>query len=61
MLTSLFVFWKVNNTALAQVLVLPSTGSAQFNYVFQKIMSCHVCLGKSCTTRAVDQIPNLVL
>ena len=49
LLTYLFVFWKVNNTALAQVLVLPAAGSAQFNSVFQKIMSCHVCLGKSCS------------
>ena len=59
MLTSLFVFWKMNGTVLAEVLLLPSTGNAQFNSVFQKIMNCHVCLGKSCSH--TPHIPNLVL
>lgn len=38
---------QVNNTALAQVIVLPTPGSAQYNSVIQKIMNCHICLGKS--------------
>lgn len=42
----LFVY-QVNNTALAQVIVLPSPGSAEYNSVIQKVMNCHICLGKS--------------
>lgn len=35
---------QVNNTALAEVIVLPSnTGSAQYRNALQKIKSCHVC------------------
>lgn len=51
---------QVNNTALGQVIVLPNPGSAQYNSVIQKVMSCHICFGKpfggseatrpSCTT-----------
>lgn len=37
---------KVNNTALAQVIVLPSPGSADYESVINKIMSCHICYGK---------------
>lgn len=37
---------QVNNTALGQVIVLPNPGSAQYNSVIQKVMSCHVCFGK---------------
>lgn len=38
---------QVNNTALAQVIVLPSPGSSQYKSVFQKILSCHVCYGET--------------
>ncbi|XP_077583779.1 collagen alpha-3(VI) chain isoform X4 [Stigmatopora nigra] len=34
---------QVNNTALAQVIVLPNPGSAQFDSVMRKVMSCHLC------------------
>lgn len=37
---------QVNNTALGQVIVLPSPGSAQYNSVIQKVMSCHICFGE---------------
>lgn len=37
---------QVNNTALGQVIVLPNPGSAQYNSVMQKVMSCHICFGK---------------
>lgn len=45
-LLPLFVH-QVNNTALAQVIVLPSPGSVQYNSVIQKVMNCHICFGKS--------------
>ncbi|XP_059933079.1 collagen alpha-3(VI) chain-like isoform X3 [Gadus macrocephalus] len=48
---------QVNNTALAQVLVLPSAGSAEFNSVFQKIMSCHVCLDSCAPDQMCDYVP----
>lgn len=35
---------QINNTAMAQVIVLPSAGSAAYNNVITKIMNCHVCL-----------------
>ncbi|KAM9710050.1 collagen alpha-3(VI) chain-like isoform 2-T2 [Menidia menidia] len=35
---------QVNNTALAQVIVLPSPGSSQYNSVIQKVLNCHICL-----------------
>lgn len=40
---------QMNNTgsALGQVIVLPNPGSAQYNSAIQKVMSCHICLGKS--------------
>lgn len=43
----LLVLRQVNNTALGQVIVLPNPGSAEYNSVIQKVMNCHVCLGKS--------------
>lgn len=42
-----FLLHKVNNTALAQVIVLPNPGSAQFDSVMTKVMNCHLCFGKS--------------
>lgn len=38
---------QFNNTALGQVIVLPSAGSAQYSSVIQKVMNCHVCLGNT--------------
>lgn len=35
------------NETLAQVIVLPNPGSAQYDSIIQKVMNCHVCLGKS--------------
>lgn len=43
----LLFLYQFNNTALGQVIVLPSAGSPQYNSVIQKVMNCHVCLGKS--------------
>uniref|UniRef100_A0A3Q2GEP3 Collagen type VI alpha 3 chain n=1 Tax=Cyprinodon variegatus TaxID=28743 RepID=A0A3Q2GEP3_CYPVA len=34
---------QVNNTALAQVIVLPASGSSQYNSAFKKVLNCHVC------------------
>lgn len=39
--------FQLNNTALAQIIVLPSPGSAEYNNVIKKIMTCHICLGKT--------------
>ncbi|XP_035391851.1 LOW QUALITY PROTEIN: uncharacterized protein col6a3 [Electrophorus electricus] len=35
---------QLNDTALAQVIVLPSPGSNEYNSVIKKIMNCHICL-----------------
>ncbi|KAM9804490.1 collagen alpha-3(VI) chain [Neosynchiropus ocellatus] len=48
---------QVNNTGLAQVLVLPSPGSAQYNSVIQKVMSCHVCFEICSPDPTCDYIP----
>ncbi|KAM4609165.1 collagen alpha-3(VI) chain-like [Polymixia lowei] len=48
---------KINNTALAQVLVLPSPGSAQYNSVIQKVMNCHVCLDSCAPDQMCDYVP----
>lgn len=42
-----FTLFQLNNTALAQIIVLPSPGSAEYNNVIKKIMTCHICLGKT--------------
>ncbi|XP_041857305.1 collagen alpha-3(VI) chain isoform X2 [Melanotaenia boesemani] len=51
---------KVNNTALAQVIVLPAPGSTQYNSVLQKIMSCHVCLDVCSPDQMCDYLPQLI-
>uniref|UniRef100_A0A3Q3LVA2 Collagen type VI alpha 3 chain n=1 Tax=Mastacembelus armatus TaxID=205130 RepID=A0A3Q3LVA2_9TELE len=51
---------QVNNTALAQVIVLPSPGSAQYNSVIQKIRNCHVCLDTCSPDQMCDYVPPLV-
>ncbi|KAM9364847.1 LOW QUALITY PROTEIN: collagen alpha-3(VI) chain [Pholidichthys leucotaenia] len=48
---------QVNNTALAQVIVLPSAGSSQYNSVFQKIMNCHICLDVCSPDQMCDYVP----
>ncbi|XP_076858204.1 collagen alpha-3(VI) chain isoform X3 [Brachyhypopomus gauderio] len=35
---------QLNNTSLAQVIVLPSPGSNEYNSAIKKIMNCHICL-----------------
>ncbi|XP_040913420.1 collagen alpha-3(VI) chain-like [Toxotes jaculatrix] len=48
---------QANNTALAQVIVLPSPGSAQYNSVIQKVMNCHVCLDICSPDQMCDYVP----
>ncbi|XP_069554856.1 collagen alpha-3(VI) chain [Brachyistius frenatus] len=50
---------QVNNTALAQVIVLPSAGSAQYNSVLKKVMNCHVCLDICSPDQICDYEPPL--
>lgn len=46
-----------NNTALGQVIVLPSPGSAQYNSVIQKVMNCHVCFDICAPDQICDYVP----
>ncbi|XP_061580269.1 collagen alpha-3(VI) chain-like [Cololabis saira] len=48
---------QVNNTALAQVIVLPPSGRSQYNSVLQKIMNCHVCLDICSPDQMCDYTP----
>lgn len=49
---------QVNNTALAEVIVLPSnTGSAQYRNALQKIKSCHVCFDTCAPDQMCSYIP----
>uniref|UniRef100_A0A3Q2XBS0 Collagen type VI alpha 3 chain n=1 Tax=Hippocampus comes TaxID=109280 RepID=A0A3Q2XBS0_HIPCM len=48
---------QVNNTALAQVIVLPNPGSAQFNSVMTKVMNCHLCFDICAPDQMCDYIP----
>ncbi|KAJ8410587.1 hypothetical protein AAFF_G00194910 [Aldrovandia affinis] len=48
---------QVNNTALAQVIVLPAPGSSQYNSVIDKVMNCHVCLDFCAPNQVCDYIP----
>ncbi|XP_041936482.1 collagen alpha-3(VI) chain-like isoform X2 [Alosa sapidissima] len=48
---------QVNNTALAQVIVLPSPGSAEYDSVISKIMSCHVCYDFCAPAGVCDYTP----
>ncbi|TNN33976.1 Collagen alpha-3(VI) chain [Liparis tanakae] len=50
----------VNNTALAQVIVLPNAGSAQYKSVLQKVMNCHVCLDICSPDQMCDYVPPVV-
>ncbi|XP_037136411.1 uncharacterized protein col6a3 isoform X2 [Syngnathus acus] len=48
---------QVNNTALAQVIVMPNPGSAQFNSVMTKVMNCHLCFDICAPDQMCDYIP----
>ncbi|CAG11222.1 unnamed protein product, partial [Tetraodon nigroviridis] len=48
---------QVNNTALGQVIVLPSPGSAQYESVIQKVMSCHICFDTCSPDQTCDYVP----
>ncbi|KAM6934552.1 collagen alpha-3(VI) chain [Xenentodon cancila] len=48
---------QVNNTALAQVIVLPASGRSQYNSVVQKIMNCHICLDICSPDQVCDYTP----
>ncbi|XP_034042588.1 collagen alpha-3(VI) chain isoform X2 [Thalassophryne amazonica] len=48
---------QINNTALAQVIALPSPGSAQYNTAIQKVMSCHVCFDACSPAQMCDYVP----
>ncbi|XP_041806073.1 collagen alpha-3(VI) chain-like isoform X7 [Chelmon rostratus] len=48
---------QVNNTALAQVIVLPNPDSPQYNSVIQKVMNCHVCLDVCSPDQMCDYVP----
>ncbi|XP_068185452.1 collagen alpha-3(VI) chain isoform X2 [Antennarius striatus] len=48
---------QVNSTVLGQVIVLPNAGSAQYNTVIQKIMSCHICLDLCSPDQMCDYVP----
>ncbi|XP_008293913.1 collagen alpha-3(VI) chain, partial [Stegastes partitus] len=48
---------QVNNTVLAQVIVMPNPGSSQYNSVLQKVMNCHVCLDICSPDQICDYIP----
>ncbi|XP_042350341.1 LOW QUALITY PROTEIN: collagen alpha-3(VI) chain-like [Plectropomus leopardus] len=48
---------QVNNTALAQVIVLPNAGSAQYDSVIEKVMNCHVCFDFCDPGQMCDYIP----
>ncbi|XP_051566550.1 collagen alpha-3(VI) chain-like [Myxocyprinus asiaticus] len=48
---------QLNNTALAQVIVLPSPGSAEYNNVVKKIMTCHICLDFCAPEQMCDYVP----
>ncbi|XP_059417896.1 collagen alpha-3(VI) chain-like isoform X2 [Carassius carassius] len=48
---------QINNTAIAQIMVLPSPGSAEYNNVIKKIMTCHICLDFCAPDQMCDFVP----
>ncbi|XP_052421930.1 collagen alpha-3(VI) chain isoform X15 [Carassius gibelio] len=48
---------QLNNTALAQIIILPSFGSAEYNNVIKKIMTCHICLDFCAPDQMCDYTP----
>uniref|UniRef100_A0A673L4V1 Collagen alpha-3(VI) chain-like n=1 Tax=Sinocyclocheilus rhinocerous TaxID=307959 RepID=A0A673L4V1_9TELE len=49
---------QLNNTALAQTIVLPSPGSAEYNNVIKKIMTCHICLDFCAPDEMCNYVPH---
>ncbi|XP_043104899.1 collagen alpha-3(VI) chain-like isoform X7 [Puntigrus tetrazona] len=47
---------QLNNTAIAQIIVLPSPGSAEYNNVIKKVMTCHICLDFCAPDQMCDYI-----
>uniref|UniRef100_A0A9J8CH71 Collagen alpha-3(VI) chain n=1 Tax=Cyprinus carpio carpio TaxID=630221 RepID=A0A9J8CH71_CYPCA len=48
---------QLNSTTLAQIIVLPSPGSAEYNNVIKKIMTCHICLDFCAPDQTCDYVP----
>ncbi|KAG9339525.1 hypothetical protein JZ751_023667 [Albula glossodonta] len=48
---------QANNTALGQVITLPSPGSGNYNSVIDKIMNCHICLDFCAPNQVCDYVP----
>ncbi|XP_052461970.1 collagen alpha-3(VI) chain isoform X2 [Carassius gibelio] len=48
---------QINNTAIAQIMVLPSPGSAEYNNVIKKVMTCHICLDFCAPDQMCDYVP----
>uniref|UniRef100_A0A673KH63 Collagen alpha-3(VI) chain-like n=1 Tax=Sinocyclocheilus rhinocerous TaxID=307959 RepID=A0A673KH63_9TELE len=48
---------QLNNTALAQIIVLPSPGSPEYNNGIKKIMTCHICRDFCAPDQMCDYIP----
>uniref|UniRef100_A0A672RJ38 Collagen type VI alpha 3 chain n=1 Tax=Sinocyclocheilus grahami TaxID=75366 RepID=A0A672RJ38_SINGR len=48
---------QLNNTALAQTIVLPSPGSAEYNNAIKKIMTCHICLDFCAPDEMCNYVP----
>uniref|UniRef100_A0A672Q042 Collagen type VI alpha 3 chain n=1 Tax=Sinocyclocheilus grahami TaxID=75366 RepID=A0A672Q042_SINGR len=48
---------QLNNTALAQIVVLPSPGSPEYNNGIKKIMTCHICRDFCAPDQMCDYIP----
>ncbi|XP_073668118.1 uncharacterized protein [Paramisgurnus dabryanus] len=51
---------NLNNTALAQVMVLPQFGTAEYNRVIKKIMTCHICLDFCAPDASCGNVPSRV-
>nr|XP_055072083.1 collagen alpha-3(VI) chain isoform X2 [Misgurnus anguillicaudatus] len=49
---------NLNNTAVAQVIVLPPPGSAEYNRVIKKIMTCHICLDFCAPDASCGNVPS---
>uniref|UniRef100_A0A8C9U9M6 Collagen type VI alpha 3 chain n=1 Tax=Scleropages formosus TaxID=113540 RepID=A0A8C9U9M6_SCLFO len=48
---------QVNNTALAEVIVLPQPGSPQYNATINKIINCHICHDFCAPDQSCSYIP----
>ncbi|TRZ02736.1 hypothetical protein DNTS_005421 [Danionella cerebrum] len=52
-----FAYNPLNNTALAQVVVLPLPGNTEYNNVIKKIMTCQICLDVCAPDQSCDYTP----